>query len=508
MLNKMNWIFKVVVLLFILLHRSYASFLFYDNHNMHEIEDIDIYLQVTRESTAGWCQRVVFNDSVSPVVYSLKSKFVQNILRDGYYEGLSLGYPASYHPKDINRPFVPYGCWFRRSEVSGIFVNLGTNILIEGRSRIYKQTADDTNFCSKSMSLGYTSIQTALADKEAETIVCYGDCGKVPFNTTCPPDIELRKGYHAFDTCNCSDENPILNCDGNIVMDIKKPSSMPLLDKNRCIMTDINDLKSSKLYKNHELDMMLYFTKDLLSTNRSSEGGDQILSSIASSIGRTDPISRTLILNLETNMSADSNSGMFRFKDGIINASFLLHESVPVYSVTLDVHMTERKIINIDNTYIGVITNFRNANSAIHRKWLLDDARCLKKIGAYLIILVGDFDHGVVESLMEYLHTYVDLIIGVDGRTESNTTSSYLQYHVGAGHDSMYTSTDDNVEMAGRILMFERSHFQHNAEALSNHSIISNQTNHALTSYGKVYIQKMSDYKLMFNRTTVSIFPR
>ena len=44
------------------------------------------------------------------------TQIIENIRRDGYYEGLSLGYPKVYSPQETNRTFVPYGCWFRKSE--------------------------------------------------------------------------------------------------------------------------------------------------------------------------------------------------------------------------------------------------------------------------------------------------------------------------------------------------------------------------------------------------------
>jgi hypothetical protein len=51
-------------------------------------------------------------------------------------------------------------------------------------------------------------------DLGSETIICYGGCSTVRFNTTCPSGIKLQKGYHAFDTCNCTDAVGTLNCDG------------------------------------------------------------------------------------------------------------------------------------------------------------------------------------------------------------------------------------------------------------------------------------------------------
>jgi len=459
------------VIIFVLTCRSCISFLFYDNNNadisMREIADVDVYLQVRRESIG------ILND-IPPAYKHYTTQIIENIRRDGYYEGLSLGYPKIYSPQETNRTFVPYGCWFRKSEDSGIFVNLGTKILIEDRSILYKQynVIDDTYFCSKAMNLGYTSIQLQIG-RDAETVICYGDCGKIPFNTTCPPKMKIRKGYHAYDTCNCRDDDLNLNCDGNLVIDMKKPSPISLLDNNRCIMT-VNDLKSSQMNENHFMDLMLYFTVDLFSINRRSSNHrhDDLMTSLTSSIGGTPETSKTLVLNLETIILTDS-----------MNASIPLSISgAPLYSVTVDFHTTQRKIININNTYIGVISNFKYKNNQlINRSWLLDDARCLKKLGAYLIILVGDFENRLVPYLMNFLHTYVDLIIGVSDKIESiNSSSVYLHYHT-------KTNLDDYGKAQDRMLMFERSH------------------NELSINYGKVHIQKLPDHKLMINRTTISI---
>jgi len=322
------------------------------------------------------------------------------------------------------------------------------------------------------MNLGYTSIQLQIG-KDAETVVCYGDCGKIPFNTTCPPKMKIRKGYHAYDTCNCRDDDINLNCDGNLVNDMKKPSPISLLDNNRCIMT-VNDLKSSQMNENHFMDLMLYFTVDLFSINRrtSNDRHDDLMTSLTSSIGGTPETSKTLVLNLETIILTDS-----------MNASIPLSISgAPLHTVTVDFHTTQRKIININNTYIGVISNFKYKNNQlINRSWLLDDARCLKKLGAYLIILVGDFENRLVPYLMNFLHTYVDLIIGVSDKIESiNSSSVYLHYHT-------KTNLDDYGKAQDRMLMFERSH------------------NELSINYGKVHIQKLPDHKLMINRTTISI---
>ena len=51
---------------------------------------------------------------------------------------------------------------------------------------------------------------------------------------------------------------------------------------------------------------------------------------------------------------------------------------------------------------------------------------------------------------MGFLHSYVDLIIGVDDRAQSIKSSFYLHYH-------KETDLDDYDKMLNRMLMFEKS---------------------------------------------------
>jgi hypothetical protein len=81
----------------------------------------------------------------------------------------------------MNRSLVPYGCWFRKSNDTGIYINLGSSILNEDRGRLFDllKTPDrtDTYFCSKALQQGYTSIVTNFPPKTvdlgSETIICY-----------------------------------------------------------------------------------------------------------------------------------------------------------------------------------------------------------------------------------------------------------------------------------------------------------------------------------------------
>jgi hypothetical protein len=216
------------------------SYLFYTSHHNDANDDIDIYIQAVRYST-GALSRNLISRNFSNFKLPNTSNYIENILRDGHYEGRSLGWPGFYSHSE-NVPLVPYGCWFRRSTETGIYINLGSNILIEDRRQLYNllkiPDTTDTYFCSKALQQGYTSIVTnlpnerGLLDLGTETIICYGGCSTVRFNTTCPPGIELRKGYHAFDTCNCSDVVGTLNCDRKYVNhDMRQHKNEIILDK-------------------------------------------------------------------------------------------------------------------------------------------------------------------------------------------------------------------------------------------------------------------------------------
>ena len=155
-------------------------------------------------------------------------------------------------------------------------------------------------------------------------------------------------------------------------------------------------------------------------------------------------------------------------------------------------------MIAINNTYIGVISSFKHTISSAHHRWLLEDARCLKKLGAYLIILVGDFNHEVAEALMSRMHEYVDVIIGVNDDNDEDTnkllTSSYYMHHHYDNDTIMSPSSTNPFELKGRILLFDKTRLRsHHQDQPHNKQIIE--------LYGKVYIEKTSNYQLMINCT-------
>ena len=486
------------------------AYLFYKSHHNGAYDDIDIYMQATRDSTGAQARSLIsHNFSEAFFKHKFPSNYIENMIRDGEYEGRSLGWPSAYSHSEMNRSLVPYGCWFRKRTDTGIYVNLGSSILIEGRGRLYDllKTPDrtDTYFCSKALQQGYTSIVTnnpsQFLDFGSETIMCYGGCSTVRFNATCPPGIKLQKGYHAFDTCNCSDTVWTLNCDGrtkNHVM--RQPEIDILLDKNVCILdTEAIVYPTRVLYANVDLMINIYIAIDLIinSTSNHHHYHNITIDEIISDMKINDDNSNTLLLNLQSNVSttAEEKSSLSLKK---VNSA-----SVLVYTTSMDDHISSIKMIAINNTYIGVISSFKHTIFSAHHRWLLEDARCLKKLGAYLIILVGDFNHEVAEALMSHMHEYVDVIIGVNDDNDEDeskllTSSYYLHHHyetIKYDNDTTMSPTSINpFELKGRILLFDKTRLRsYHQDQPHNKQIVEH--------YGKVHLEKTSNYQLMINCT-------
>ena len=69
-----------------------GAYLFYTSHHNGAYDDIDISMQAVRHSTGAMAR-----DKISSHFTNLKlpntSNYIENILRDGHYEGRSLGWP-------------------------------------------------------------------------------------------------------------------------------------------------------------------------------------------------------------------------------------------------------------------------------------------------------------------------------------------------------------------------------------------------------------------------------
>jgi len=412
--------------------------------------------------------------------------FIDNLLKDGWYEGLSKGFPLSYPSTEVNHSLVPYGCWHTKRDDTGIFVNLGSNVLIEQRQSLFKLLATpdqtDTYFCTKALQTGYTSIVTNnlpwTALLGSETIVCYGGCGTIRFNTTCPP-IETRKGYQAYNTCNCSDAYSSLNCDGTTEgNEMSIPVAAPLA-KNRCIL-ETTDFKTKDLFQNVNLDYTVYFAVDLLTHNRARN--DIILDRLTSTIEKTDK-SNTIILNLQSEQDSFHYSSLILKNISIIaDKDYVVVDSMMLYSGALDARTSTRRLFSMKHTYIGVISNYKHFNFKRHSKWILDDARCLKKLGAYVIILIGNFDERLAEAMMEYLHSYVDVIIG-----------KHVVSHVDRNDSSLVG--DSEVLYGNRTVEFHNN--EHKLDTLFRRIVLFKGD-----TYGKVRVEKLSNYREMLNINT------
>jgi len=268
-----------------------------------------------------------------------------------------------------------------------------------------------------------------------------------------------------------------------------------LLDKNRCIL-ETTDLTTKDLYRNVDLDFTVYFVSDLLSND--SVQNDKLVSRITSTIEEKNKNS-TIILNLQSVVSnIDLSSQTIRLKNSKIiqNTDYVTVDSVMLYSGVLDTDISSRHIFTVNNTYIGVINNFKHFNFAKHSKWILDDARCLKKLGAYFIILMGDLSHELAYEMMKHLHTFVDVIIGKN-ILDTNTTMGHsvhgFNVSISSNHSVYYHN--NTVEFTEHI---ETSHDFHKRIHL-----FQEQAHHY--TYGKVHVRKSTDYRITLKRAVFQL---
>ena len=448
---------EIVKLLSLMSCTILASLISYDLNT----SNIDIYLSATRWSLLSWMDEKIYPDIERARHIYGGSDYVDNVLRDGLYEGLSKGYPGNYRFNDTNVSYVPYGCWHVATQ-NGIYINLGSSIFVEDRHELFNRwnLTSDKMFCTSALSRNFSSIVTNHQPEYtrnkylgSETVVCYGGCGTVRFNATCPPGIDMYKGYHASDLCNCSDSIKDLNCENktNIAEIIKFNTTV---NNNKCIIETI-DLTNDeiKAANSRKFNLNIYFLQDLIQhTNNVSAGnGKHILSKLKSLVGAINSnidLPNILLLNIEHKFEKINHNKLFSLSyNGEIEWQknydiksllypmgnsksyyFLGYNSSPLYQTT------SRKIITVNGVYIGIITimielhhnKFKSKDELV--QWLIEDVRCLKKLGAYLIILMGKIvDYSTSQELMHILHHHVDLIIGIGGYIQFTNGTHYTQ---------------------------------------------------------------------------------
>ena len=275
---------------------------------------------------------------------------------------------------------------------------------------------------------------------------------------------------------------------------------LTLLDKNVCILdTDAIEYPTRALYTNINL-INIYTTIDLIinKTSNHHHNHNITIDEMISDMKINDDDSYRLLLNLQSTFLTAS------IEKSTLSMRKINNASVHVYTTSLDYHISNRKM-----------TSFKHTNYSAHHFWILEDARCLKKLGAYLIILVGDFKYEVAEALMSRMHEYVDVIIGVnddndddnddngdDDDNEDNEDESkfyYLHNHYEIimydNNTIMSPSSTNRVDFKGRILLFDKSRLRSHNQDDQHHN------NQELKHYGNVHIKKTSNYQLMINRT-------
>jgi len=490
----------MVLWLFLMELLGQSSLFFHGSQMQHVGVDRDVYLQATRGAMWTFNRRFFSNLNQSRTVFG--EDYYRNVVFDeGRFEGLARGYAADFRYEEyIKLPLVPYGCWHRSSEHTGIYINLGPNVLIDDRRQVFRALDlpdyHDRLLCTKALRVGYSSIVTNNPPSKdtlafgTETVICYGGCGTTPkFNLTCPPGIDTRKGFRAHEECECSDAVPSLNCNGNYMHNgAQAPASLSSVGENRCIMETF-DLASKQIYRRRDVNMTIFFTYELM---RNSQDTDRTIAAIYS---MADMEADTLVLNLEHTEHA-LNGKVLRLNNGDIKSAESYQyvadaaASMLLYSSSLDDLLSSRKLITVRNMYVGVITNFKVFDQTYDRlHWLLDDARCLKQLGAYIIVLISGVDYHLSKHLMAKLENYVDVIMSIGGAVESISPSHYHQYH----HHNESTNSIYNID---RILHLKDQ--IRNAPGMEDPTAAS-----TAIDIGRVQLQKLSSNQLIIDSNIV-----
>jgi len=482
-------IITIILWLFIAVLQVHSSLFSHGSQMQHVGVGMNVYMQATR--SAMWPFNEQFFRNLNQSRINLGEDYYLNVMFDeGRFEGFARGYVGHFRNEDyINLPLVPYGCWFRSSDDTGIYINLGRNVLIDHRYALTESlgTPDyrDRLFCTQALSMGYSSIvtnnpPTTTVTFGTETVICYGGCGTTPkFNLTCPPGIDTRKGFRANEECKCSDATPNLNCNDIYIHNgAQGPTSLSSLRENRCIMETF-DLTSKQIYRHKDVNITIFFTYELM---RNTQVIDKTIAAINS---MADTGADTLVINLE-HTEHEFNGKVLKLSNRDIKSaeSYKYNAAAPasmlLYSSSLDGLVSSRKLIAVRSTYVGVITNFKFFDQSHDQMlWLRDDVRFLKQLGAYIIVLISRVDYHLSKHIMAKLDNYVDVVISIGGAVDSVSPSHYHQYH---NHDK----SSDSIYNIDRILQLKA------AAGMTDPITASTAIN-----IGKIQLQKLSSSQLI-----------
>lgn len=94
------------------------------HNNIHLLDDIEVWIEVTRESTKSIGDKWI---TTSNNIDKTFPRFTASYQTYGWYEGYSTGFPTN----PLHNEYVPYGCWFwpygvwAHTKHSNIYINAG-----------------------------------------------------------------------------------------------------------------------------------------------------------------------------------------------------------------------------------------------------------------------------------------------------------------------------------------------------------------------------------------------
>jgi len=371
------------------------------------------------------------------------------MIRDGWYEGYSYGLPGSQAPSEK----VPYGCWFRNSADSGIYINLGVNPLFDTKLNLQTIFNDgfDKYFCTEAIKRGYSSIIAYGSPYYTEYILCYGGCLTETFNTTCPPNIDLLQNKHFSSIpCNCSDDDSILNCNHSYNDSISRSSNYEVVftpGKKLCVMNSI-DFPPRLIHANSSIsvppiNMTFLLTFNLLRTKKENHHHG-LLNSIDYLLNGVNRDS-ILVLNLES-MDSEYMSSRSTFNKRLdelnLETTFILSpHPAPmnkIESLTIENNnkiklfsnifsFDNQEMLSFQTISIGIIhhsqqqPSFSDTSSFI--KFVISQTVCLRTLGASIIILLSFQPFQRSKQLITLLHDHVDLLLSVNNENVNDEFS-------------------------------------------------------------------------------------
>lgn len=126
------------------------------------------------------------------------------------------------------------------------------------------------------------------------------------------------------------------------------------------------------------------------------------------------------------------------------------NKNIPLLYVNRNI-LFKSETFPLNGLTIGIIvyTIMKNSSITILKNWLLHRVQCLRKIGADIIIIIGNGSYELNEEIFILTNDYVHLIIGINNNHESTNEGS---------SSSRSSNTDSSSNQNGRIIQLSKSH--------------------------------------------------